>query len=184
MLGGRYWVTRSPHRAVQWVSSPVASWQESSHLTGAATRQGGVVGRCHFVGVSFPFITSGLLHTLPCRTCLPGDNLDASASLTGNRQSPALAKTLQPPSNPPFYFEEDGQKPQRWSGCWWGSVPRGPHVLGAGRSMLPLRGPSWGMQTWLAPRLRHGCRSFQFTPLPQGEQEESLPPPRLRKMRR
>lgn len=143
------------------------------------------MGRCHFAGVNFPFITSGLLCTLLCRTCLPGDDLDASASPTGNRQSPVLAKTPQPPSNPPFYFEEDGQKPQRWSGCWWGSVPWGPCVLQAGRSVPLLQGASQGMQTWLAPQLRHGCRPFQFTPLPQSEQEENLPPPPWpRRMRR
>ena len=109
--------------------------QESRHLAGAAARQGGSAGRRHFVGVNFPFLTSGLWHIFPGRTCLPGDDSDVSASPAGDRQSPALAKTPSACFQPTFYFEEeeeeDGQEPQCWSGCQWGSVPAGPlHARG------------------------------------------------------
>lgn len=81
------------------------------------------------MGINFPFVTSDLLHIFSGRTCLPGDDSAASASPMGDRQSPALAKMHSAFFEPTFYLEEeeeDRQKPQGWSGCWWGSVPAGP----------------------------------------------------------
>lgn len=184
MLRGGCRVTRSLHRTVPWVSRRVAYQQESRHLAGAAARWGSGAGRRRFVGINFPFVTSGPLRVFPGRTCLPGDNLDASASPTGDRQSPALAKTPPPPSNPPFIWRRrTGRSPSAGPGAGGAQSPWDPCTLAAGRSMPPLRGASRGMQAWLAPRLRHGCRSFWCQP--RDEQEESLlPAPWLRKRRR
>lgn len=131
MLGGGCRVTRSPHRAVPRVSGSVPSRQESRHLGGAAAHWGSGTGRQRFIGVNFPFVTSGLLRIFSGRTCLPGDDSAASASPMGDRQSPVLAKTPSAFFEPTFYLEEeDRQKPQGWSRCWWGSVPAGPLCSG------------------------------------------------------
>lgn len=147
MLGGGCRVTRSPRGAVPWVYGPVAARQESRHLSGAAARRGGGTGRRRFVGVDFPSVTSGLLRIFPGRTCLPGDDSGASASPTGHRQSPALAKTPSASSQPTVSFEEEEE---------WAEAPALVRLLigvrspRAGRSVL---GHAGAARTPVVPRL-------------------------------
>lgn len=170
MLAGGCWVTQSLDHALPWVFGPVV------FLAGTATH----LQLYYLVGVNFLFLTSGSLFTFPGRTCLPGDNSDASSPPTGYSRA-QLSTALQPSSKPPPIWRRMGRAPALVQ-VLWGLIPAGPLRVWGTQEQATLWGASQDMPAWFAPWLQHNSWPFQCQP--QGEQEESLPPaPQLRKRR-